>query len=234
MKSPHFAGLCHQVPLARFYARKAIMKRNLPVIFAVLLAAVGVSAQAAGIDIQSLASAHPEVFSGLASLGFLGAIKTQGTSLFVLDPENDTVLDVGCVTALDGVDSTRDQIETTCLNSGDREYEAGLGTPGTATFTINIDPSNPVHIRLYELKQSGETLKWAIGWGDGPKQPDGTINLPPTGVGTDGDFILPTGRSWLLFSGFLSSFPFSFALNSVVTSNVGIQISGSQILVPKV
>lgn len=51
---------------------------------------------------------------------------------------------------------------------------------------------------------------------------------------SDGDFILPTGRSWLTFQGYLSSFPVTFALNAVVTSNVGIQISGSQVLIPKV
>ncbi|MGQ8880774.1 phage tail tube protein [Delftia sp. NA_296.1] len=162
------------------------------------------------------------------------SVKTQGTDLFGIDPETNAILDVGCVTAIDGVDSTRDQIETTCLNSGDREYEAGLGTPGTATFTINIDPSNPVHVRLYELKQKGLTMKWAIGWGDGPRNADGTITMPPTGVDSDGDFILPDGRSWLTFQGYLSSFPFSFALNAVVTSAVGIQISGSQVLIPKV
>lgn len=161
------------------------------------------------------------------------AVKTQGTDLFAIDPRDDSLITVGCVTTIDGIDSTRDQIETTCLNSGDREYEAGLGTPGTATFGINVDPSNPAHIALYEIKQLGSTLKWAIGWGDGPRQPDGTINLPPT-VDTSGDFDLPSGRSWLTFEGFISSFPFSFNLNAVVQSNIGVQISGSQVLVPKV
>ena len=162
------------------------------------------------------------------------ATKTQGTDLFFIDPDSNAVMDVGCVTSLEGIDSTRDQIETTCLNSADREYVAGLGTPGTGTFTINFDPSNPVHQRLYALKQRGDTLKWAIGISDGPANPDGTINMPPTGVDSDGDFILPDERSWILFGGYLSSFPFSFALNAVVTSAIGIQISGSQVLIPKV
>lgn len=160
------------------------------------------------------------------------AVKTQGTDLFGIDPETETLIVVGCVTAIDGIDSSRDQIEVTCLNSGDREYEAGLGTPGTATFTINMDPTNPAHTRLYALKQLGLTMKWAIGWGDGPREPDGTIDMPPT-VDTSGDFVLPTSRSWLLFQGYLSSFPFSFSLNSVVQSNVGIQISGTQTLIGK-
>lgn len=157
-------------------------------------------------------------------------VKTQGTDLFAIDPRDNSLIDVGCVTSLDGIDSARDQIETTCLNSGDRTYLAGLGTPGAASFGINIDPKDASHVKLYQLKQLGLTLKWAIGWGDGPTEADGTINLPPTVSGDD--FVLPAGRSWLLFEGYMNSFPFSFSLNSVVQSTVGIQISGTQVLIP--
>ncbi|PZP90641.1 MAG: hypothetical protein DI587_38035 [Variovorax paradoxus] len=159
-------------------------------------------------------------------------VKTQGTDLFGIDPRDNSLLVVGCVTTIDGIDSAVEQIETTCLNSGkDRKYVAGMGTPGAGSFGINTDPSDASHLKLYELKQLGLTIKWAIGWGDGPMEPDGTINLPPEVA--DGDFVLPSGRSWLLFEGYLSSFPFSFALNSVVQSTVGIQISGTQVLIPK-
>jgi hypothetical protein len=159
-------------------------------------------------------------------------VKTQGTDLFGIDPRDNSLLVVGCVTTIDGIDSAVEQIETTCLNSGkDRKYVAGMGTPGAGSFGINTDPSDASHLKLYELKQLGLTIEWAIGWGDGPMQPDGTIDLPPEVA--DGDFVLPSGRSWLLFEGYLSSFPFSFALNSVVQSTVGIQISGTQVLIPK-
>lgn len=161
------------------------------------------------------------------------AVRTQGTDLFFLDPDTDQVMDVGCVTSIDGVDSARDQIDRTCLKNVDRVFDPGLGTPGQATFGLNTDPSDPIHVRLFQLKQRGDTLKWVIGWGDGPREPDGTIDLPPTGVDSDGDFILPDGRSWLLFNGYQASFPFTFALNAVVTSSVGLQLSGSQALIPK-
>jgi hypothetical protein len=159
-------------------------------------------------------------------------VKTQGTDLFGIDPRDNSLIVVGCVTTIDGIDSSVEQIETTCLNSGkDRKYVSGMGQPGNASFGINIDPSDPSHLKLYQLKQLGLTLKWAIGWGDGPMQPDGTIDLPPEVV--NADFDLPDGRSWLLFEGYMSSFPFSFNLNDVVKSNVGIQISGTQVLIPK-
>ena len=42
----------------------------------------------------------------------------------------------------------------------------------------------------------------------------------------------PTSRSWILFEGFMNSYPFSFALNAVATSTVGIQVSGEPELIP--
>lgn len=150
-------------------------------------------------------------------------MKTQGTDLYAIDPRDGTLIDVGCVTSIGGIDSSIDQIETTCLNSADREYVAGLGTPGTATFGINTDTADENHIKLFEIKQLGLTLDWAVGLSDGV--------APPT-VDSSG-FVLPATRSWLTFQGFMNSFPFDFQLNSVVTSSVGIQVSGSQVLIPK-
>lgn len=156
------------------------------------------------------------------------AQKTQGTMLYVLDPDTDEVLEVGCVTSIDGLDSTIEQVETTCLSSDARTYIGGLATPGTATFGINADSSDESHVRLHQLKVTARNLKWAIGWSDGI--------LPPTAAaGSDGefDFVLPMTRSWITFEGFMNSFPFSFAQNSVVTSTVGIQVSGDPVWIPK-
>lgn len=153
------------------------------------------------------------------------SIKTQGTQLWTIDPQDDSLLVVGCVTSIDGIDTTLDQIETTCLEASARTYEAGLATPGTANFGINTDPSDPVHVRLHELKIAGTTLPWAIGWSDGTAAPT---------VDSAGDFVTHDTRSWIVFEGFMNSYPFSFAQNSVVQSNVGIQVSGEPQLIPKV
>jgi hypothetical protein len=156
-------------------------------------------------------------------------MKAQGTELYVVDPgdsDGNPVLDVGCVLDISGIDSTNDENETTCLADLARTYEAGLATPGEASFTLQFDPANPTHVRLHELKKLGVTLKWALGWSDGR-------GIAPTGADTDGDFILPNTRSWIEFDGFMKNFPFQFARGEQVTSAVNIRMSGDPILTPK-
>lgn len=156
------------------------------------------------------------------------AIKTQGTELYIIDPNNGSpqVLKVGCPTSISGIDTTLEQIETTCLSADARTYVSGLATPGTATFTIQFDPEDQSHVTLHELKVAGTTLEWALGFSDGNSAP--TIK---TG-GSGWDLSSPT-RSWITFKGFMTSYPFSFELNTVVTSQVGIQISGEPAITPK-
>jgi len=66
---------------------------------------------------------------------------------------------------------------------------------------------------------------WTVGWSDGTADPT---------VDTGGTFDLPTTRSWILFNGYMNSYPFSFQQNSVVQSTVGIQVSGEPSLIAKV
>lgn len=156
------------------------------------------------------------------------AIKSQGTQMYVIDPDGDSgaeVLTVGCPTAIDGIDTEIDQIETTCLSADARTYEAGLATPGNATFTIQFDPADASHVRMHELKTEGRVLQWAIGFSDGTE--DAALS-----TGGD-DFDLDDGRSWITFDGYMSSYPFSFALNDVVESQIGIQVSGEPKVTPK-
>lgn len=156
------------------------------------------------------------------------AKKTQGTMLYVIVPavgeDPAEVLRVGCVTNLTGVSASRDQIETTCLESLARTYEAGMPTPGTATFTVNFDPEDASHLAVHALFRSGDKVDWAIGWSDGTEDPT---------LGSDDGFDLPDTRTWILFNGFVADVPFDFALNTVVTSNIGIQLSDFPEIFPK-
>ncbi|MFA6204225.1 MAG: phage tail tube protein [Gallionella sp.] len=153
------------------------------------------------------------------------AIQTKGTDLFAVDPADGSLIEVACVTSIDGIDTAIDQIETTCLANTARTYVAGLASPGAATFGINTDTSEASHLRLHQLKVAGTVLHWALGWGDGTANPT---------VDSNDTFNLPTTRSWITFDGYMNAYPFSFALNAVVTSSIGVQISGDPVLVPKV
>lgn len=152
------------------------------------------------------------------------AQKTQGTYLYAIDPDTETVITVACVTSIDGVDTTNEQIETTCLEGLVRTFVSGLSSPGQAQFGLNFDTGETSHTRLHQLKVAGTTLLWAIGFSDGTAAPT---------VDTGGYFDLSTARSWLRFEGFMTNFPFNFAQNSVIQTTVSIQVSGEPLLYAK-
>lgn len=145
------------------------------------------------------------------------SLNVQGSNLWFADPDSDAIIEVGCVTTLSGLTASRDQLDVTCISSPARVFEAGLLTPGAATFSINFDPSDESHVRLHELYRLGTTLKWALGLSDG--------TAPPTSVDSAGDFVLPTTRTFITFDGYVSEYPFDLAIGAKVASNLSIQVS---------
>lgn len=156
------------------------------------------------------------------------AVKTQGTQIFIIDPESSggaEVLTVQCAISVDGIDGSREQIEITCLEDIARAYEAGLITPGTMSVTIQADSRNESHVRLHELYVTGAKFDVALGWGNGSDAPT---------IGSDGSFDLPDSRDFIVMEDtYVSNFPFSFELNAVVTSAVTFQLSGLPTWFPK-
>lgn len=150
------------------------------------------------------------------------SLKTQGTSLFVLIPgSTPTIARVTCVKEVTGVGAgAKDQIDVTCLeDTEDRQYVAGLATPSAVTMSVNYDPSDGEYESLLDLKESGENTQFFLGLSDGAKTIAPTLTA---GVPT-----FPTTRSFLEFTGFISEFPFDFAQNTVITSAISVQRSGS-------
>ena len=161
------------------------------------------------------------------------SMKTERTSLYFIDPDDSagpTIVTVGCATSISGISASRDQLEDTCLEDSARSYQAGLGTPGTKTFTINFDTSDASHVRMHELWKAGTTLQWALGMSDGPAAPAALV--PPTLDSAD-DFVLPATRSWITYEGYIADLPMDFALNSLVTSSISVQISDFPDLFPR-
>lgn len=150
------------------------------------------------------------------------SILSQGTSVYVIDPNEGTpaILKIECATSFSPGGDPADQIEDTCLEAFERSYKSGLRTPGQATMGLNADPTNESHLTLYGLSRENPSpiLKFAVGWSDG--------TAPPTLADGDEDFELPTTRTWFTFEGYIADFPFDFAQNTVVTTEVSIQRSG--------
>lgn len=161
------------------------------------------------------------------------AMKTQRTSLYYIDPEFDStgpgIVTVGCVTNMNLGGASRDQLEVTCLEDDARSYEAGLGTPGTKTFTINFDTADASHMRLINLWRAGTKVQWALGLSDGPPAPAAFI--PPTLDSTT--FDLPATRSWVTYEGYVADVPLDMPLAGVYSANVSVQVSGFYEVFPK-
>jgi hypothetical protein len=161
------------------------------------------------------------------------AMKTERTSLYFIDPDDSagpTIVTVGCATSITGIGASRDQLEDTCLEDSARSFQAGLGTPGTKTFTINFDTSDASHVRMHQLWKLGTKVLWALGLSDGPPPPAALV--APTLNSADG-FELPDTRSWLTYEGYIADLPMDFALNSLVTSTISVQVSDFPDLFPR-
>jgi len=145
---------------------------------------------------------------------------TQGTQIYFIDPEDDSIVEVTSVTTFNPGGAPADQIETTSLTDTVKTFMRGLRTPGQASMEINADPTNASHIRLHELSidDTVEYLEWAIGWSDGTVDAD---------VDSSGDYVLATSRTWFQFNAYVADFPMDFNTNSVVKSTIALQRTGT-------
>lgn len=150
------------------------------------------------------------------------SVKTQGSSLFFVSAP--TVATKLVCNGISGISATREQIETTDLESSSRTYVAGLASPGTASFEIQFDPSSAAHTALHALYTAGTTCEWALGWSDGTTVPTVAASV----------MTCPTTRSWLKFTGFVTDLTFDFSQNGVVKANVSLQVNNFPTLIAKV
>lgn len=148
------------------------------------------------------------------------SVNAQGTQLYFYDPDSEgEIIEVDCLTSLDGLSAPLGEEDTSCLADLGSTVEPTMFQAGSATFTVRFDPSVESHVRLFELYRAKQKLKWVVGFSDG-------INIPPTSVDSDGDFVVPATRTFLLFTGYLQEFPWTFALGTKVTNNLTIRTDG--------
>lgn len=147
-------------------------------------------------------------------------VKTQGTQLYTVDPTDNTLIKILCVITVDNISGSKSEIDITPLEEVDSKQSInGLEEPTDIPVTINFDPADPKHVRLYELYEANEKLPWWVGWSDG-------FDQDPTIDDITGDATLPPTRTWINFTGEIKTFPFNFAANSVVQTPIAIKRSG--------
>lgn len=157
-------------------------------------------------------------------------ILTKGTQLYILDPRTvpfgEVITKLECPKSITGLGLTTPQIDTTCLDSDAMEFVPGMSSPGAATVGLDFDTAKASHMLIEDLNKNQVVAQFAIGLADG-------VNIAPTGVDSQGDFILPTTRTWIVFEGYIADLPLDFAINSTVQSNFTIQQSGRREIIPK-
>lgn len=154
----------------------------------------------------------------------MAQLKTQGTEVYLYKPSDNEMIDGGCITAIGGASAPVSQLETTCLTSEAREYMAGLREPGTSSFTLMFDPSNPDHMEIFNLYKTGEVVDIMIGFSDG-------TSVPTYDADAD-ELVVPEDRTFLTYSAYVTEVPFEFELNAVLSVEVSVQISGDVNLMP--
>ncbi len=148
-------------------------------------------------------------------------VKTQGTQLYTVDPADNTLIKILCVINIDNISGSKSEIDITPLEEVDSKQSInGLEEPTDVPVTVNFDPTDPKHVRLFELYENNEKLPWYVGWSDG-------FDIDPTVDGVTGDVTLPATRTWINFNGEIKTFPFNFGANTVVQTPIAIKRSGA-------
>lgn len=145
-----------------------------------------------------------------------GVIKTQGTDLYFAVSES-AIHKVACATGITGLGGAAPQINTTCLDSSEQEYERGLLDPGQVTVPVNFIPRSAAHQALVALRASGDTVSWMIVLSDqtgAPTVQDSTGHLDSPGA-TTAEFL-----------GYLADLTIDIATNEIVRATLLIQRSG--------
>ncbi|MGM0927524.1 MAG: phage tail tube protein [Pseudomonadota bacterium] len=118
------------------------------------------------------------------------------------------------------------EVEVTAPGSGYTEV--------TVTFSTPDDPAG-TPAAATALVSGGEIVSITVtdpgsGYDTAP-----TVTISDSGSGTgatatatlgDTVFVLPDSRTWLLFNGYVADFPFNFATDSIVNTDVSVQRSG--------
>lgn len=145
------------------------------------------------------------------------SVKTQGTHLYFAAGDPLALMKMTCPTGITGLGGPKTQIPNTCLDElHDERFISGLGQPGTVSVPFILKPTEADHQQLFELKESGETIRWMGALSDGTAAP--TL--------TDNEIEAPTGRTSFGFDAYVADVNIDIATNELVRGTLELQRSG--------
>lgn len=149
-----------------------------------------------------------------------GTVKTKSTRLFFVDSAVSPleIRKVACATGVQGLGGPADQIDKTCLDSEEREFEQGFVTPDPVSVPINFIPRSAAHQALIALKESGDTVSWMVVMSDQTGTPN-SLN--------GSDRIVSPGGTTAEFLGYVADFTLDVQTNDIVRATLTIQRSGA-------
>lgn len=145
-----------------------------------------------------------------------GTVKTKGTRLYFAVSASE-IHKVACATGIQGLGGAAGQIDKTCLDSLEMEYEGGMKDPGQISIPINFIPRSAAHQALLALEDAQDNVSWMIVLSN----QTGT----PSALDSD-DHLVSPGATTVEFLGYVADFEVDIQTNEIVRATLTIQRSG--------
>jgi hypothetical protein len=185
---------------------------------------------------------------------YMRGLRTPGQASLTLnaDPRNESHVRLHALSEDDSIESVHwvvgwsdgTDIHPTVVAAGalDEIRLTGAGTGYTSAPTVNITGGGGTGATATAQIADGKVTGFTItnpgtGYTSAPTVAftggSGTGAAASAVVSTEPDFDLPSTRTWFLFDGYVSDFPFDFAANAVVTTAATVQRSGGSAWIRK-
>jgi hypothetical protein len=148
------------------------------------------------------------------------SLTTKGTEVwFVLSETGGyELVKVGCPKGAGPIGGSKSQIDRTCLDDTEKQFDPGMASPGAISVPLDFDPSKVSHQQIVDMDLDDLKTTWIVGMGDG-------TSLPSVNAGT-GLITWPSTRTFVEFQGYVADVPLDFQIDKNVGSTVSIQRSG--------
>lgn len=125
----------------------------------------------------------------------MARIKVQKSQLYYHEEGATAVESVQCAKELELGADTEEDIDVTCLDDDEDNFDPGRKTPGEGSILIDLDDENPSHLKMVALSKTTPRKKvtWYLGSSnsdDAPTVTGGVVALPPS-------------RTWWVWQGYL-------------------------------